>query len=68
MLDNAVDLVPAVGLLSAVFDFPTTFVLGYMVSCTAMGATRGDLTLARAMLRLVHWTGHGHVTAIPKRA
>ena len=52
MLDNIADLVLAVGLLSAVFGFPATFSLRYMVPGTAIGVLIGDLIFFWIGLRL----------------
>ncbi|MBM4090705.1 MAG: permease, partial [Planctomycetes bacterium] len=65
MLDNIADLLLTVGLLAAVFHFPTTFALQYMVPGTAVGVLIGDLMFFLLALRLARRTGRTDVTAMP---
>ena len=65
MLDNIADLLLTVGLLSAVFGFPTSFALQYMVPGTAIGVFVGDVIFTWMAFRLAKRTGRGDVTAMP---
>ena len=65
MLDNIADLVLAVGLLAAVFGFPTNFALRYMVPGTAIGVLVGDLLFFVMALKLMRRTGRDTITAMP---
>ncbi|MDP6469024.1 MAG: permease [Pirellulaceae bacterium] len=65
MLDNIADLLLAVGLLTAVFGFPTNVALRYMVPGTAIGVFVGDMLFFWMALRLARQTGRGDITAMP---
>ena len=65
MLDNIADLLLTIGLLAAVFAFPTDFALQYMVPGTAIGVLVGDLLFFWMALALVKRTGRSDVTAMP---
>lgn len=65
MLDNIADLLLTIGLLAAVFNFPTTFAIGHMVPGTALGVLVGDLIFFWMALRLAKRTGRNDVTAMP---
>ena len=65
MLDNIADLLMTVGLLWAVFEFPTDFALRHMVPGTAIGVLLGDLLFFRMALTLARRTGRNDVTAMP---
>ncbi len=65
MLDNIADLVLAVGLLAAAFDFPASFALRYMVPGTALGVLIGDVLYTWMAFRLARRTGRSDVTAMP---
>ncbi len=65
MLDNIAGLLMTVGLLAAVFDFPTTFALQYMVPGTAIGVLLGDLMFFAMALAMARRTGRSDVTAMP---
>ncbi|MCH7507687.1 MAG: permease, partial [Proteobacteria bacterium] len=65
MLDNIADLLLAVGLLAAVFGFPTKFALQYMVPGTAVGVLLGDLIFFFMALRLAKRSGRNDITAMP---
>jgi len=65
MLDNVADLLLAVGLLSLVFGFPTSFALRYMVPGTAVGVLVGDLLFFWMALRLGRRTGRETITSMP---
>lgn len=65
MLDNIADLLLTVGLLSTVFQFPTTFALRYMVPGTAIGVLFGDLMFFFMAVALGRRTGRHDVTAMP---
>jgi len=65
MLDNIADLLLAVGLLTAVFGFPTNVALRYMVPGTAIGVFVGDLLFFWMALRLARRTGRADITAMP---
>jgi AGZA family xanthine/uracil permease-like MFS transporter len=54
-----------VGLLSAVFAFPTNFALRYMIPGTAIGVLVGDLLFFGLAFRLARQTGVNTVTAMP---
>ena len=65
MLDNIADLLLTVGLLSAVFGFPTNFALQYMVPGTAIGVLVGDVIFTWMAFRLARRIGNPQVTAMP---
>ena len=65
MLDNVADLLMTVGLLSAIFAFPTQFALRHMVPGTAVGVLAGDLLFFVLAFRLARKTGRNNVTAMP---
>lgn len=65
MLDNVADLLLAVGLLTAVFGFPTNVALRYMVPGTSIGVFVGDMLFFWMALRLARRTGRTDVTAMP---
>jgi AGZA family xanthine/uracil permease-like MFS transporter len=65
MLDNIAGLLLLVGLLEAVFGFPTRFVIRSMVPGTAIGVLVGDLLFCVMAFRLARRTGRGDVTAMP---
>ncbi len=70
MLDNIADLLLTVGLLAAVFGFPTKFALQYMVPGTAIGVLVGDLLFTVMAFRLAKRLGSAGkesptVTAMP---
>jgi AGZA family xanthine/uracil permease-like MFS transporter len=65
MLDNIADLLLAVGLLTAVFGFPTNVALRYMVPGTAIGVFVGDMLFFWLAFRLARRTGRGNITAMP---
>jgi adenine/guanine/hypoxanthine permease len=65
MLDNVADLLLMVGLMSQVFQFPTTFALTHMVPGTAIGVLVGDLLFFILALRLAKKTGRNSITAMP---
>ncbi|MEX2027618.1 MAG: hypothetical protein WEH44_09955 [Pirellulaceae bacterium] len=65
MLDNIADLLLTIGLLHAVFGFPTNFALSHMVPGTAVGVLVGDLLFFWMALRLARRTGRSDVTAMP---
>jgi AGZA family xanthine/uracil permease-like MFS transporter len=64
MLDNIANLVLTVGLLSAVFEFPTKFALRHMIPGTALGVLVGDLLFFMLAFRLARQLGRD-VTAMP---
>ncbi len=64
-LDNLADLVLAVSLLAAVFDYPAQFALGHFVPGTAVGVVVGDLVFTWMAFRLARRTGRTDVTAMP---
>ncbi|MFN7812185.1 MAG: permease [Planctomycetia bacterium] len=64
-LDNLADLVLAVSLLAAVFDYPVQFALSHFVPGTAVGVVVGDLIFTWMALRLARRTGRTDVTAMP---
>jgi AGZA family xanthine/uracil permease-like MFS transporter len=64
-LDNLANLLLTVGLLGAVFAFPTEFALNYMIPGTAIGVLVGDLAFFRLALALARRTGASAVTAMP---
>ncbi|MHC2069131.1 permease [Bremerella sp. T1] len=65
MLDNIADLLLTIGLLAAVFDFPTTFAIGHMVPGTAIGVLVGDLIFFWMALSLAKRSGRNDITAMP---
>ena len=65
MLDNIAGLVLTVSLLAAVFGFPVTFALGYMVPGTAIGVLVGDLLYFFLAIRFARQNGRHDVTAMP---
>ncbi len=65
MLDNIADLLLTVGLLVAVFGFPTNVALRYMVPGTAIGVFVGDMLFFWMALRLAKRTGRTDITAMP---
>ncbi len=65
MLDNIADLLLAVGLLHAVFAFPTEFALRHMVPGTAIGVLVGDLLFFAMALSTARRTGRNDITAMP---
>ncbi len=65
MLDNVADLLMTVGLLHAVFAFPTKFALRHMIPGTAIGVLVGDLLFFFLALRLARTTGRNNITAMP---
>jgi AGZA family xanthine/uracil permease-like MFS transporter len=64
-LDNLANLLLTVGLLGAVFAFPTDFALNYMIPGTAIGVLVGDLAFFRLALAYARRTGASAVTAMP---
>ena len=64
-LDNLADLVLAVSLLAAVFDYPLPFALSHLVPGTAVGVVVGDLLFTWMAFRLARRTGRSDVTAMP---
>ena len=64
-LDNLADLVLAVSLLAAVFDYPAQFALSHLVPGTAAGVVVGDLIFSWMAFRLARRTGRTDVTAMP---
>lgn len=64
-LDNLADLVLAVSLLAAVFDYPVQFALAHFVPGTAAGVVVGDLLFTWMAFRLARRTGRSDVTAMP---
>lgn len=64
-LDNLANLLLTVGLLGAVFAFPTEFALNYMIPGTAIGVLVGDLAFFRLALAHARKTGASAVTAMP---
>ncbi len=65
MLDNIADLLLMVGLLTAVFGFPTNFALRWMIPGTAIGVLVGDLLYFRMAIVLAKRTGRKDITAMP---
>jgi len=65
MLDNIADLLLTIGLLAAVFGFPTKFAIGHMVPGTAIGVFVGDLIFFWMAIRLARKTGRDDVTSMP---
>jgi AGZA family xanthine/uracil permease-like MFS transporter len=65
MLDNIADLLLTVGLLSAVFGFPTNVALRYMVPGTAIGVLVGDLLFFWMAIKVARRTGRNDLTAMP---
>ncbi|MFM7291809.1 MAG: permease [Planctomycetia bacterium] len=64
-LDNLADLVLAVSLLAAVFDYPVQFALSHFVPGTAVGVVVGDLIFTWMAFRLARRTGRTDITAMP---
>ena len=64
-LDNLADLVLAVSLLAAVFDYPVQFALSHFVPGTAVGVVVGDLIFTWMAFRLARRTGRSDITAMP---
>jgi len=64
-LDNLADLVLAVSLLAAVFDYPAQFALSHFVPGTAVGVVVGDLIFTWMAFRLARRTGRPDITAMP---
>jgi AGZA family xanthine/uracil permease-like MFS transporter len=65
MLDNIADLLLTVGLLDAVFGFPTRFALRAMVPGTAIGVLVGDLLFFWMAFSAARRSGRNDVTAMP---
>jgi AGZA family xanthine/uracil permease-like MFS transporter len=65
MLDNIADLLLAIGMLAAIFGFPTSFAIQHMVPGTAVGVLVGDLLFFWMALRLARRSGRNDVTAMP---
>ncbi len=65
MLDNIADLLLTVSMLAAIFGFPATFALQYMIPGTAIGVLFGDLMFFFMALALARRTGRDDVTAMP---
>lgn len=65
MLDNVADLLLAVGLLHAAFEFDTNFAVQHMIPGTAIGVFVGDLIFFVLAIRLARKTGRPDVTAMP---
>ncbi|QDU78060.1 hypothetical protein Pan97_51400 [Bremerella volcania] len=65
MLDNIADLLLTIGLLAAVFNFPTTFAIGHMVPGTAIGVLVGDVIFFWMAMNLAKRSGRNDVTAMP---
>ena len=64
-LDNLADLVLAVSLLAAVFDYPVGFALSHFVPGTAVGVVIGDLAFTWMAFRLARRAGRADITAMP---
>jgi len=64
-LDNLADLVLAVSLLAAVFDYPAQFALSHFVPGTAAGVVVGDLLFTWMAFRLARRSGRTDITAMP---
>ena len=64
-LDNLADLVLAVSLLAAAFDFPAQFAISHLVPGTAAGVVVGDLLFTWMAFGLARRTGRTDVTAMP---
>jgi AGZA family xanthine/uracil permease-like MFS transporter len=64
-LDNLADLVLAVSLLAAAFDYPAQFAVSHLVPGTAIGVVVGDLLFTWLAFRLARRTGRTDVTAMP---
>ena len=64
-IDNLADLVLAVSLLAAVFDYPVEFALSHFVPGTAVGVVVGDLIFTWMAFRLARRTGRSDITAMP---
>ena len=65
VLDNTANLLLTVGLLAAVFEFPTNFAIRSMIPGTAIGVLVGDLLFFWMAFRLARRTGRQDVTAMP---
>jgi adenine/guanine/hypoxanthine permease len=65
MLDNVADMLLMVGLMAALFEFPTSFALRYMIPGTAIGVLVGDLLFFYLAVRLARRTGRDDITAMP---
>jgi len=65
VLDNLANLVLIVTLLAYVFEFPTIFILQYMIPGTALGVLVGDALYCFSAFRLAKRTGRTDVTAMP---
>jgi AGZA family xanthine/uracil permease-like MFS transporter len=65
MLDNLANLLLTVSLLSAVYNFPATFALRYMLPGTAIGVVVGDLAFTWMAFRLARRSGRNDITAMP---
>lgn len=65
MLDNIANLLLTVGLLAAVFEFPTSFALRHMIPGTSLGVLVGDLMYFAMAFALARRTGRTDVTAMP---
>jgi AGZA family xanthine/uracil permease-like MFS transporter len=65
VLDNIANLVLIVSMLTGLYQFPTTFVLRYMIPGTALGVLVGDLLFTAMAFRLARKTGRSDVTAMP---
>ncbi len=65
MLDNIAGLLLTCSLLAGVFEFPTTFVLRYMIPGTAIGVLVGDLLFFGMAFALAKKTGRNDITAMP---
>ena len=64
-LDNLADLVLAVSLLAAAFEFPAQFAISHLVPGTAAGVVVGDLLFTWMAFGLARRTGRTDVTAMP---
>lgn len=64
-VDNTVNLVILVGLLSGVFGYPVAFALSHMVPGTALGVLVGDLIYTWMAVRMARETGRSDITAMP---
>ena len=65
MLDNFANLLLTVGLLAAVFEFPTSFAIQHMIPGTAIGVLVGDLMFFWMALSMGRRKGRFDVTAMP---
>jgi len=64
-VDNTVNLVILVGLLTGVFGYPVEFALTHMIPGTALGVLVGDLIYTWMAVRLARRTGRDDITAMP---